>query len=304
MIKQFFINKLNGLNKLKRELGYQVLDAKRSLFHQETLSQVVNTVEYRIIGLRRSGNHVITNWIKEQQEGEVWYLNNIKVYKNPYRELYFYYPKPHLKLEATGNFIRKDSLIYSYEDCDLSEISDPEFAKKHDLYFGKSQARYDVLILRDPFNFFASRLMASRKKINKLDMSFVRNAEQTVAELWIDYAKEFLGQTNRLVHNKVVINYNLWVSDENYRAELATKLNLQSANIGIDAVKRNSGGSSFDGRAFDGQGSRMDVTGRWLHFKDDSEYLQLLNNQEVLRYSNEIFGQIPGTEFLLDKFAQ
>ncbi|MEL7036438.1 MAG: hypothetical protein AAFO04_12570 [Cyanobacteria bacterium J06592_8] len=42
----------------------------------------------------------------------------------------------------------------------------------------------------------------------------------------------------------------------------------------------------------------MDVQNRWQHFAENPQYRKLLNNPELLRYSQQIFGQIPGTELL------
>lgn len=36
-------------------------------------------------------------------------------------------------------------------------------------------------------------------------------------DLWIDYAKEYLGETNYLKHNKICINYNQWFADVEYQ---------------------------------------------------------------------------------------
>ena len=42
----------------------------------------------------------------------------------------------------------------------------------------------------------------------------------------------------------------------------------------------------------------MNVLGRWQEFVNDSLYCSLLNNQELIDYSEKIFGYIPGTESL------
>jgi len=42
----------------------------------------------------------------------------------------------------------------------------------------------------------------------------------------------------------------------------------------------------------------MDVGSRWKYFADDPSYRKLFDNQELLEYSERIFGHIPGTESL------
>lgn len=66
----------------------------------------------------------------------------------------------------------------------------------------------------------------------------VKNKNFTLSDLWIDYAKEFLQETNYLPNNKVCVNYNLWVSDVNYRREVANRLNLDFTDAGFDEVRR------------------------------------------------------------------
>ncbi len=282
-------NKLNQLRQIKREIGWNLYDFKRTLMQQQLLSKVVNKKEIRVVGLRRTGNHGIINWIKSQNSGEVWHLNNILVKQNPYRVNYHHFPEERWRREALGNFSLKECLIYSYEDWSLEQIADPHFEKKHDLYFGKSETRYDILILRDPFN-----LLASRFKRNYMN---VKENHQTVEQLWIAYAKEFLGQTQHLKYNKICINYNQWFLDVEYRKQISEKLGLQFSDEGFSKVK-GGGGSSFDSRNYDGQAYKMDVQNRWKVFADDENYLKLLKNEEILEYSKRIFDHISETEIL------
>ncbi len=267
-------------------------------------SDIVNQKEIRLAGLRRTGNHAIVSWIQEQQKsmGSVLHLNNIKVNENPYRckcqNLSYYFPEhkwsiEQYKLQGRGNLIPRDCLIYSYEDYPLEYIFSKRFERKHDLYLGKAKQRYDLLIIRDPFN-----LLASRLKNNFLP---VKSKKHGFIDLWIDYAKEYLGETNYLKHQKVCVNYNLWTSDRDYRQNIAQKLKIDFSDAGIDKVHSCGGGSSFDGKNLDGKANQMDVGGRWKHFADDPVYLKMINNQELLDYSHQIFGLIPGTESLFGK---
>nr|WP_293093742.1 hypothetical protein [Okeania sp. SIO2F4] len=95
-----------------------------------------------------------------------------------------------------------------------------------------------------------------------------------------------------------VISYNKWFADINYRQELSSQLNLEFSDAGINEVKWQGSGSSFDGLSFQSKGSEMNVLGRWQEFVNDPLYCSLLNNQELIDYSEKIFGYIPGTESL------
>ncbi|MBE9114821.1 hypothetical protein IQ249_02820 [Lusitaniella coriacea LEGE 07157] len=305
-------NLIDALRRTKRDLIYSFEDTVR-IIEQNFLSsksEIINQKAIRIVGLKRSGNHAIINWIRKQEGGNVWYLNNLRPQQNPYRYLDEHYPREKWEKEAKGNLTKKDCLIYSYENCELSKIIDSDFEEKHELYLGKSAERYDVLILRDPFNMLASMLHNHKKQIQQqgqITKNYFQGKNrygrdkkggEELISLWIDYAKEFLGETNFLNHNKVVISYNSWFSSEDYRKELSQKLKLNFSDRGKNEVKDFGGGSSFEGLKLDGTAVTMDVLNRWKTLIDNPQYRALLDNRELVQYSEKIFGHIPDTEKL------
>ncbi|ACK67825.1 conserved hypothetical protein [Rippkaea orientalis PCC 8801] len=277
-------------------LVHYIQDSLRELTQINNSSSVVNQKEIRVIGLRRTGNHAIIQWLAQQQSGIIWTLNNLPVNENPYRHRYEYPEKSDppslvqsLRTEAWGNFTPKDCIIYSYEDYSLEKVVSEQFEAKHDLYLGPSLERYDVLILRDPFNLFASRL-----KSEKIP---VKHQGKTMADLWIEYAKEFLNETQYLKDNrKICINYNKWFCEEEYRREIAHQLELNFSNKGVNTVSHYGGGSSFDSKQFQGKANKMKVLERWQNFIDNPSYHKLISNKELIDYSERIFGYLPGTE--------
>jgi hypothetical protein len=40
----------------------------------------------------------------------------------------------------------------------------------------------------------------------------------------------------------------------------------------------------------------LNLQERWKHYESDPIYQKIIRNQEVLEYSKQIFGVIPGTE--------
>lgn len=287
--------KINQLRKTKRDLSYWLDDTKRLLLQPFSTQDFVNQKEIRIVGLKRSGNHGIITWIRRHYNERVWHLNDVSPNRNPYRNLYEHYSKKDLKQEAQGSFSQKECLIYNHENYTLESLTNSLLEKKHDLYLGKSHTRYDLLILRDPYNTFASIL---KGQINDNNFSYVHTLPQnhkSITQLWLDYAKEFLGETNYLKYNRVMVNYNQWISDQNYRKNISKKLGLDFCDTGFNVVKNYGGGSSFQGTEFNNQANKMDVLNRWQKFIDDEEYKKMLSN-EILEYSQEIFGHIQGTE--------
>lgn len=256
-----------------------------------------NQKELRIFGLRRSGNHAITNWIINQLDGQVLYLNNIPINANPFRieidRLHDYHPEtlPKYKStflkEASGEFSEKDCLICSFEDYSLSTFSRSLINRFHDFYVGKSNRIVDVLIIRDPYNLFASRLKSGRYQAKSF---------KSLPDLWVEYAMEYLGQTKSLQNNRVLINYNYWVSSKAYREKIARNLGLTFTDAGLDEVSSIGGGSSFDRCLYGGKAAQMNVLDRWQAYSSNPLFINLINsNSELHSLSREIFGDILGT---------
>lgn len=286
--------------KASRVLQHSTEDLRRLLTANFQEQVTINETELRIIGLRRTGNHTVAEWIKAQESGPIEQLNNLEVRCNPYRYKYEmlidHYPEHHkwahthyLPL-AKGYFPKISCLICGYEDHSLTDICDPLFERFHDTHVGKSNRRFDVLILRDPFNLFASRL--------KSNMIHVKSQKLTAVDLWIQHAKEFLGETQYLNQNRILVNYNQWVTDIDYRKQLSVQLGLNFCDSGIKKVANLGGGSSFDGAKMDGQGDQMAVLERWKHFKDDENYRQIFQNEELLEYSDKIFNTLAIADIL------
>src|SRR3954454_24786845 len=129
---------------------------------------IVNEAEIRVVGMSRSGNHAIINWILAQGPGRTRFLNCAEAGYNPFvsarprtPELPGWrasYEGFEIEAERAGRLGRKDLRIHSYEDTFLGPFKKPENEARHDAEVGSSARRIDLLILRDPRNLFASRL--------------------------------------------------------------------------------------------------------------------------------------------------
>jgi hypothetical protein len=249
-----------------------------------------NRTELCVAALQRSGHHAIINWIISNSADSVCFLNNCRPRENPFL----------MCTEAQRIELRpRNVLIYNYEDWQLSEAFPPEFLNDRAEWFGRSGKSVYVLVLRDPFNNFASKY---RWAINGTwwipQMEWVT---RDLPRLWKSYAKEFLGLTNLMPAPKVFVNYNHWFTDENYRCEMADRLGLISADQGLTEVAKwgpNTWGDSFDNLNFDGRANEMKVLERWRYFVDDPVFKSLFRDSELLSLSDQIFGVIPGTSVL------
>ncbi|MGV9199856.1 MAG: hypothetical protein ACOC4M_13685, partial [Promethearchaeia archaeon] len=141
----------------------------------------------------------------------------------------------------------------------------------------------NILVIRDPYNLAASKYKSEKNKGYPLGRYF----NQGKIKLWISYAREYLGQTSFL-ENKITINYNRWVQDNNYRKNILNKINL-SFNEKYENVPEMGGGSSFDGTEYSNDPKKMKVLERWRYFKSDIYYLKLVSNPELYYLSSKIF---------------
>ncbi|MBT8335368.1 MAG: hypothetical protein KJO11_02115 [Gemmatimonadetes bacterium] len=227
-------------------------------------------------------------------------------------------------------------LLVSYEDSRpklregqqllLETLHDPGFAEHRETYLGRSRHRVDLAILRDPFNFFASRLKILEK------LSGFQDLDRLVAN-WTDVARRALDPGES---DPFVVRFNSWRTDESYRRELCIRIHGEFSDRTLDQVADFGGGSSFEGlrhapltlaevwsklslralidprewRALPrylarlgakGAGA-MDVFGRWKHMDEDERFRGIFaRHPDLLEISEEIFGPIPGTrEFVRD----
>jgi hypothetical protein len=201
--------------------------------------------------------------------------------------------------EARGEFSRKDFLVYDLENRDLSHFAGESIEKEHDALAGRSRERYDVLVLRDPFNLFASALQFYVNGTIYL-RGLPRRSMLGKVERWKQYAREFIGQTHFLPQKKIAMTYNQWFLSAEYRKTIAFTLGIDAANSAVEHVPGFGGGSSFDGAKYQNAATRMRTLERWKHFRGSELYRSLFDD-EVFDLSGKIFGDISGTGCLRPK---
>ena len=261
-----------------------------------------NQREFRIVGLMRTGNHVIINWLFSMLDEPKCFLNYVEPNRNPF--IYFkrkgtltqfpqvYFQKNRIKFEQLGLLRKKNALLYSYEDEYLDKIFTDKFALNHDRWVGKSRKKYNVLLLRDPFNLFASRLKREEKHKNRYSLKD-ENERRHVIAIWKQYAREFLGETNHLPEQKIMINYNEWITSDEYRSQLVNELqmNVQKKDDVLEEFLEIGGGSSFNNEQ---KPTLEELLGRWKKYRNNSLFIEIFRDQELIELSNKIFGEIPG----------
>ncbi len=300
------------------------------------MAEFVNSVAMRFLGLQRSGNHAIINWIGAQfPKPRVYLLNNVKIPSNPFlsaskesgqSNILFNGFRVDRVRESEGQFVPKDCLLCSFEDYEVFEVFDPVHIGKLDGDVGKSECKRNILILRDPFNLFASRWQ--REKDGQNNRIPLKSAFGRVVELWKAHAREYLGETNymdRIEGEKVVISYNSWFASGEYRKDLAASLGLHFTDAGYGQISKVGGGSSFYAdvtlgqllckswkvfnpkavqqlirkkrffkliRSVVGRKEPRGVLSRWEHLKKDDLLDRMLADSELMALSERIFGKV------------
>lgn len=238
---------------------------------------------YRILGMRRSGNHAVINWVLGQLNGNAILLDNMQEHEP--------IGTPHKKLKAG---LGKANLLVSHEGRQLTDY----FLNYSEDQFGKAKEKYVLLILRDPYNWLASWFAWQ----DELGFNFREDLEfrNYTINLWKDYARLYLKWSNdtngkeNLTQKKVLVNYNQWTHSLEYRKQLATQLGLKFTDKGREKMSINGYGSSFDGMTYNGRASELRVLDRWRKFENDPEFQALFDN-EIRELGEMIFPEVKPT---------
>lgn len=255
-----------------------------------------NQETLEVCGLRRSGLHPIMNWLFSHYEGDVTFLNDLGNKEQPLTRETGSDRLPGIdekrrRSRVLGQLGGRDLLMIGFEDTPLETVRDWPTIER---IAGAWTRKRRVLILRDPFNLFASRLHLARQRPHvKLSQGlFQRGAEGTrrLLDLWKAHAREFLGHTCVLGDATIRINYNRWNAEIGYRKAISGQLGKPFRDHEKETVPPFGYGSSFDGMRCDQNASRMKVFARWEELQDDSDYRALLADEELWELATEIFG--------------
>jgi hypothetical protein len=227
--------------------------------------------QFHVYHLRRSGGHGVIDWLLKHQEGEkVHYNQAIPVYPGCFEV-------PFGQIAKIGGDASKPLFeLFSFEDQPLEFLA----AKVR-------PPRKAVLMLRDPFNTFASRLrnIQNHRTNDVLDIASVNRIRPA---LWKQYAREFLDP--RYLPHAVRLNFNVWYASVNYRRYISEQLGWTFTDQGFGSTNgwRFSRGSSFGER----DPKNLDLFNRWQVYRDDAEFLSYCDD-EIRQLSAEIFEFVP-----------
>ncbi len=222
-----------------------------------------------IAGMRRSGIHAVTNWIRTALDaaGEPHLLvNNVRLTHFNHKSENVVFSRNYVSA-ASGN----SHILIVYEDKLLRRIDKSPLIDA----IGADEFRR-LVVVRDPYNLTASRLQKQRRRGNT-NMPLSR-----LVTMWPDHAQPGEGWVQCV--------YNRWFRDEDYRRQVAESLALPSCPPLPVAVARAGDGSSFDGLQYDGRAGEMPVLDRWRHFVDDPDFVSRVNHPQLAALSEQVCG--------------
>ena len=220
---------------------------------------------YYVFGIRRSGNHLISNWMCDISGEGCGHIQNASV--DFFSFLCDYPPE----------YDNMDVFVVGIEEHPVNAFSTA--------YCLEAEESQTVVILRDPYNLFASRV----KHYKIFDAPYVN--EDFVKFNWVDYAQAYLEGRSDVTF----ILYNKFVRDVEYRKDIAHQLGIKFSPAydkhSMDKVRKGiSKGSSFENR--DTGGSEMKIEERWKVYENDDRFKALFTD-EIRELSQKIFGFAP-----------
>lgn len=214
--------------------------------------------------IRRSGTHVIGDWVEKQFEPP---RKNILNVKYPLLE--------HKNSLVTGEAEAKfNCLIVSFESYPLETIQKVEENDHFEKLFGRYDSVKYLIGLRDPWNLFASRLKHGTMRLR-----------HPADYLWTEYAKAFIEKP----YDAEYVLFHEFLAKITRRRKLSKALGGKFDDSNIDAVPKYGDGSSFDLQEYNGRGREMDVFGRWKTYWREESFRALFTD-EVNGLAKEIFG--------------
>lgn len=220
----------------------------------------IEKTKWMFFGQQRSGHHAIMSWILKNQE------------------------YTHFNICQFKNNIYSDDIIGKINNCVVAS-----FEGQIPDYDWNSLISKKCLVLRNPYNMYASRLAMKRASLyhNLKSWENCLNPQE-----WLQHAKEFLSQTSILGSCTKII-YDYWFDIRDYRDRLADVLGLPSSEL-PEKITNFGGGSSFD--KITQNATSMNVLNRWKEFEFDEEFKEILFDEDIKNYWKEIESS---TKFLL-----
>jgi hypothetical protein len=228
--------------------------------------QFVNRREVRVLAMRRSGHHAVVHWLLSQLAGPGLFANDGKVdggrlVGNRFSR-YVNLDEDAVARDRAGDWVPKDLYLWNAEDREVGEMAELAAAARR----GASAEVMNLLVLRDPWNWLASRRRAEPAR---------PLAGTPEIQAWKGQVREALRRTRHL-EPLVAVDFRRWVTEEEYRRGLAADLGLPFTDAGFREVAL-PGLSSFATDAV--RADNAVVLERWRELGGDPEVRAALDGE-------------------------
>jgi len=247
-----------------------------------------------LFAMHRSGQHAVINWIC-RQHGNITNLNHVAVERETRRII------PH-RPDHT-----KSKMVYG-NGADLFiniESTPPErwiTERWDDINEVKAADSIQFIVQVRRF-----RNWAASQARNEGMQIWYENLPRK--EFWSKWDKRIHAYKHHLsiataggpLPDTLIVRFDDWFHDPVYRAALCERLDIPFTDAGIDAVSQWAGGSSFDGKDYDGKAREMNILGRWEEMKGTEPYDSFMSRDIELNDKSEaLFAADPLTGVLND----
>ena len=278
------LNRFSNTHPLIKPIKYEGVKHYHNL-SLAILMGVSHRTDYKILGLQRSGNHALIQWIFSLTKGLTCFCNDIAPGQHP--------KEAPIKKTKWGSLSR-GSLLYSYEDRTIKDTFFPD--KEFSITLRKKPVNsYKILVLRDPYNMFASRWNQDSPNGKKFreDLTY----RDKLLSLWKEYAY-ILRKDSALERKDILgISFNKWISSTAYREKIAECLGLQFEHAQVQLpIWGFGGGSSFEGLDQQATPHKMNVQERWKTVALLPEFEKWAKDPELRDLSQKVLGVGPYQE--------
>lgn len=279
-----WITKLNDAANRSRLIGPMKWRISDQL-HKAAFDAIVKKSDKRLVrllGIQRSGNHAIVGWLLNNLGGKVIFCNDLSLGQHPRNA-----PMKKLRWRKGSG-----SVIVSYENYQFDELGPVQRPE----WYGSTRSVHDILLIRDPFNLFASHYVWPFPQGVKFRED--RSHRQRIIDLWKSNARSFLQFQGQADSTVLCISYNHWLEDADYREQCARSLGMDKASKSHEVMDFG-GGSSFEGIS-SSDGNRKYLQ-RFLSLVGNEDFRSIFVDHELIALSERIFGQVEGTQELLNQ---
>ncbi|MHA2063709.1 MAG: hypothetical protein ACXABY_04920, partial [Candidatus Thorarchaeota archaeon] len=159
-----------------------------------------------IFGIRRSGIHLTANFFAEQFNEPVVILNNQSVMQFAEAET----------AGVDGELESVNARIVIFEEHPAASFDIPVIHEYFPSLLGKYKEIHRIVLLRDPYNLFASRLK-HYPEVLSVEKTWIKR--DFVRGNWLTYADRYLNPDGM-----IPVSYNKLISDKEYRKSLSKQV--------------------------------------------------------------------------------